>query len=130
MKTILLVDDDPDVLEVIGETLSTFGYKVIPSPDAETALFIIKNRADIDLVITDLRMPGMDGIELYAKLRKELPSVPVIILTAYGSVETYLQSLSQGVFEYLNKPFQLEELNHVVKSVLQRAAAVNVLHIS
>jgi DNA-binding NtrC family response regulator len=130
MKTILIVDDELHVLEIIGETLSSFGYKVIPRPDAESALSVIREGTDIDLVITDLRMPGMNGVEFLAVLKKTLPAVPVIMLTGYGTVETYLQALSLGVFEYLNKPIQAKELRHIVRSAFKRSAADNALPVS
>jgi DNA-binding response OmpR family regulator len=123
MKTILLVDDEVHMLDLVGELLHTFGYKVIPQPDAESALSVIRQGTGIDLVITDYRMPGMNGVEFLKIVRTTLPSVPIIMLTAYSSVEIYLITLSLGAFEYLNKPFTEKELNHVVKSALQRPAA-------
>ncbi len=130
MKTILLVDDELHALEIVGETLTTFGHKVIPRPDAESALSVIRDGTGIDLVITEYRMPGMNGVEFLTILRKALPSVPVIILTGHGSVEIYLKSLSLDVFEYLNKPFKEKELYHIVRSALQRSAANNALPVS
>jgi two-component system C4-dicarboxylate transport response regulator DctD len=130
MKTILLVDDELHALEIVGEILTTFGYKVIPRLDAESALSVIWDGTCIDLVITEYRMPGMNGVEFLTILRKVLPSVPVIIFTGHGSVEIYLKSLSLGVFEYLNKPFKEKELDHIVRSALQRSAAENALPVS
>jgi DNA-binding NtrC family response regulator len=125
MKTILLVDDEPDILTAVGEILAALGHKVIPQPDAESALSVIRQGTTVDLVITDLRMPGMSGIEFVTMLRKALPSVPVIMFTAYGDVETYLKSLSLGVFEYINKPVGKNELVRIVKAALTRLEANN-----
>jgi DNA-binding NtrC family response regulator len=72
-------------------------------------------------------MPGMSGIEFLTILRKALPSVPVIMFTAYGDVETYLKSLSLGVFEYINKPVKKNELGRIVKAALDRSEADNSL---
>ncbi len=130
MKTILLVDDELRVLEIMVEILKSYGYKVIQKSDAESALSVIREGTGIDLVITDYQMPGMNGIEFLTMLRKTLPSVPVIMLTGYGSVETYLKSLSLGVFEYLNKPFKEEELYHIVRLALQKSAADDALPVS
>jgi two-component system NtrC family response regulator len=127
MQTILLVDNELNMLEIGKETLNMFGYKVIPRPDAESALSVIRDGTDIDLVITDYRMPGMNGVEFLAILRTVLPSVPVIMLTGYSSVEIYLQSISLGAFEYLNKPFKKKELYHTVRSALQRPTDDNAL---
>jgi DNA-binding NtrC family response regulator len=123
MKTILLVDDEPELTSILAETLERAGYTVIPRPDAESALTVLLNRTSVDLVITDLQLPGMSGFELTEVLRKALPSVPVIMLTAYGSVESYIESRSMGVFEYINKPVQAKELRRIVKTALAESSA-------
>lgn len=130
MKTILLVDNEPHMLEIVGGTLNTFGYKVIPKPDAESALSVIREGTDIDLVITDYQMPEINGVEFLMTLRKALPSVPVIMLTGYSSVEIYLKSLSLGAFDFLHKPFKEEELYQVVRLALQQSAVNNALLVS
>jgi len=122
MKTILLVDDDHDVLSCLEDSLSALGYNVIAKPDAESAMAVIREGANVDLVVTDYSMPGMDGHEFFIVLKRALPSVPVIILTGYGSVETYLKSLSLGVCEFVCKPIEAKELDRIVKAALDRAA--------
>ncbi|HAM49704.1 MAG TPA: response regulator [Nitrospiraceae bacterium] len=121
MKTILLVDDDRDILSYLQDALAAFGYDVIPQSDAEAALAIIREGAKIDLVVTDYRMPGMDGLEFFTALKRVLPSVPVIILTGHGSVETYLKSLSLGLYDYVSKPIEAKELDRIVKAALSRS---------
>jgi len=123
MKTILLVDDEPEILSVLDELLSSFGYKVIAKLDAESALPVIKDGTTVDLVITDLKMPGMSGQEFVVALKQIVPAMPVIMLTAYGSVQSYIQSRSDGVFEYINKPIQSKELRRIVKAALYWAEA-------
>jgi DNA-binding NtrC family response regulator len=121
MKTILLVDDELEILKSLGEILTRFGYQVIAKQAAQEALASMKDGANIDLVITDYRMPGMDGLEFLNALRQMDPSVPVIMLTAYGAVESYLKSLSLGVFEYVNKPIKAKDLGRIVQAAINSA---------
>ena len=121
MKTILLVDDEPEILQVLKETLSD--YNVIAKTDAESALSVIRGGARVDLVLTDNFMPGMKGSELVTVLKKDAPSVPVIMLTAYSSVESYLQNISGGAFEYINKPVKAGELRRIVQAALDSKEA-------
>ncbi len=120
MKTILLVDNEHYVLDALGQILHNFGYKVISRPDAESALSIIREGNNIDLILTDYRLSGMKGIEFIAALKKILPSTPVIILTGECSVEVYIKALSLGVFECLNKPVSMKDLERVLKSAFDR----------
>ncbi len=118
MKTLLLVDDELENLKCLGELLNRLGYAVIAKPDARSALSVVRSGAAIDLIITDYCMPEMDGLEFLVLLKQSLPAVPVIMLTGYGAVETYLKSLSLGVFEYVNKPVRVKELGRIVKAAL------------
>ncbi len=117
-KTILLVEDDAGNRRILAEILSDLGYKVIDEPDGTSALSAIRQGIDIDLVVTDYRMPDMTGLDLLMTLRKTMPAVPVIMLTAYGSIENYFRSMSLGVFEYINKPIEKREFELIVKTAL------------
>jgi len=122
MKTILLIEDDDDLLKSLAEILRRFGYHVVAMSDAESALAHIRGGAAIDLVVTDDRMPGMHGSEFVTVFRKAKPAVPVIMLTGYGGVESYLRSISNGVFEYINKPVLAIELQRIVQAALAWSA--------
>jgi DNA-binding NtrC family response regulator len=119
MKKILLVDDEPAILTVLELLLNKFGYIVILKSNAESALFLIREGVNVDLVITDYRMPGMNGVEFVRELRRILPSVPVLMLTGDITVEI---EPSLGVFELINKPVAGKELDRIVKAALDRAA--------
>lgn len=121
MGTILLVDDEPAVLSYLEDTLSTFGYNVIPKPDAQSALSVIREGTKVDLVVTDYSMPGMGSDEYFTALKQALPSVPIIILTGYISADIERKLLSIGRFEYVSKPVEARELDRIVKAVLERS---------
>ncbi len=117
-KTILVVDDDPGNRRLYSEILRQLGHEVIERADAPSAMVTVREGARIDLVITDYRMPDMSGLELITALRQVLPSIPVIMITAYASIENYFQSLNQGVFEYINRPFVKQEFERIVQAAL------------
>jgi two-component system, NtrC family, response regulator GlrR len=109
LGNILVVDDDPDLLDLIGMRLSAAGYEVTLAASGEEALRCfgaLRPRA----VITDLRMNGMDGHALFARLHAEAPTVPVIILTAHGTIPDAVAATQRGVFGFLTKPFDSREL--------------------
>jgi CheY-like chemotaxis protein len=119
MKKILLVDDEPAILTVLELLLNKCGFLVALKSNAESALFLIREGVNIDLVITDYRMPGMNGIEFIRELRRLLPSVPVLMLT--GDINLEVEP-SLGVFEIISKPVLGNELDRIVKLALNRAS--------
>ena len=106
---ILLVDDDPDLLQLIALRLSSAGYRVSTAASGEEALGKMAARRP-DVVITDLRMDGMDGLALFERIRSGAPSLPVILLTAHGTVPDAVDATQRGVFAFLTKPFDGHEL--------------------
>ena len=101
---ILLVDDDPDLLNLLSIRLNASGYDVDTASSAESAL----NYLDLErpqLVISDLRMSGMCGMELFEKIYSKYPALPVIILTAHGTIPDAVSTVQSGIFGYLTKPF-------------------------
>ena len=120
MKKILLVNDEPAILTVLELLLNKFGYIVVLKSNAESALFLIREGVNVDLVITDYRMQGMNGVEFVRQLRQILPSVPVLMLTGDITVEIEPRL---GVFERINKPVLGKELDRIVRAALDQADA-------
>ncbi len=106
---VMVVDDDAETLALLGEIVAKEGYQVETAEDAETALRRISEWQP-DLVITDIHMPGMDGLALLAAVREKAPDVLVILLTAYGSLKTAVDAIKAGAFDYLSKPFVVDDI--------------------
>jgi two-component system NtrC family response regulator len=109
MNTILVVDDEPNYLIVLSELLKEEGFEVITAQKGEDGLKIVQD-TDLDLVITDMRMPGMDGLELLKAVKSYNKDLPVIMITAFGEVEKAVVAMKAGAYNYLAKPFNNEEL--------------------
>jgi len=117
---ILLVDDDPDLLKLISLRLVSAGYRVRTADSGETALAALAiSRPGI--VVTDLRMPGIDGMQLFEAIHRQHPSLPVIILTAHGTIPDAVAATQQGVFGFLTKPFDSQDLLAKVAAALKVA---------
>ncbi|MBK9030663.1 MAG: sigma-54-dependent Fis family transcriptional regulator [Myxococcales bacterium] len=122
MSRILVVDDDDGVREFVAETLELAGHAVTQAGDADAAAGELA-RHGFDLVITDLRMPGRDGLSLLTQIKAEQPDVEVIVLTAHGSVETAVEAMRAGAFEFLQKPVgSPAQLRLVAGRALERRA--------
>lgn len=116
------MDDNPELLSCFQEALQHAGYQIITKKDSQAALSFLDEGPGIDLVITDYSMPGMDGLEFMAALRKRSLSVPVIMVTARGNMDTYIKALNLGAYEFLHKPVSIKDLNAIVISALNAPA--------
>jgi DNA-binding NtrC family response regulator len=119
-KTILVADDDPHIQEVLEARLVSAGYEVIPAADGREALKILADTS-VDLVISDIRMPGLTGLELQARLEETAPKLPIIFLTAHGSIQDAVKAIKSGAVDYLTKPFEGLELLDKVSKALARS---------
>ena len=117
---ILLVDDDPDLLKLISLRLASAGYRVRTADSGEAALGALAV-ARPGVVITDLRMPGIDGLQLFEAIHRAHPALPVIILTAHGTIPDAVSATQRGVFGFLTKPFDSQELLQKVAAALRLA---------
>jgi two-component system response regulator AtoC len=116
MSTVLLVDDEPGVLFTLSEVLADRGHRVLTAKSGEAAL---PQLDDADAVLTDLSMPGMDGLELMSQIGSRDPSLPVILLTAHGSERVAVAAMKQGAYDYLAKPFDIDEVALVIERALE-----------
>lgn len=119
---ILVVDDEENARDGLSKILTKEGYKIDVASDGKEAIDSIrKNR--FDLVITDMRMPQMDGFEVLREIRKMDDNIGVIMITAFGEVDSYFEAMNLGAFEYINKPVKVDELKRVIAKVLEERAA-------
>lgn len=117
---LLLVDDDPSLLKLLGMRLSSEGFRVTTAESGHDALRVL-GREQIDLVISDLRMDEMDGMALFAEIQKRQPGMPVIILTAHGSIPDAVAATQQGVFGFLTKPVDRDALYKAIDEALAQS---------
>jgi two-component system, OmpR family, response regulator MprA len=117
---ILIVDDDPPVLRMLVRTLDAEGYETVAAPDGGAALATIE-RSMPDLVVLDVAMPGLDGLQVCRRLREKGVGIPVLLLTARDTVEDRVAGLDAGADDYLVKPFALKELKARLRALLRRA---------
>jgi len=110
---ILVVDDEPNVRKVLGALLEQAGYLTTRAADADEALDLVRAQ-DPDLVISDLKMPGMDGLELLRRLKEGFPEIPVVLLTAHGTVEAAVEAMKEGALDFLTKPFDKSRVLEIV----------------
>jgi DNA-binding NtrC family response regulator len=116
---ILLVDDDIEVLKALKKVLEKDGFEVLPHSTAPSAMrFVNETKSHFDLVITDVSMPGMNGMAFLGAVKAAFPKVPVIIITAFGDWGQYMETIRDGAYEYLNKPLDKAELLAVVRRAL------------
>nr|MCU0583916.1 sigma-54 dependent transcriptional regulator [Syntrophales bacterium] len=119
LRPILVVDDDPYMRTSLTDCLVSCGYPVETAIDGVDALAKFRKGA-YEMVITDIRMPKMGGLELLKNVKGQAPETPVIVITAYGTVNTAVEAMKQGATDFIMKPFSLDDLEVVVKNVFER----------
>src|SRR5262249_6780180 len=120
-RRILVVDDEPDMVENCTRILRRAGYRVLATTDPERALALIESDRP-DLVLTDLKMPGLDGMELMRRAHELDPTLPIIMITAFGSIESAVAAIKAGAFDYLPKNFSVDELTVDVERAFRQRA--------
>ena len=120
---ILIVDDEQVVRDSLGEWFRDEGYEADTADSAKVALEKLA-AAKWDIFLLDIRMPGIDGLELQRKLKEAHPEAVVIIMTAYASVESAVEAMKQGAYDYIIKPFNPEDLEHTIRKAVERKQLV------
>ena len=121
---ILVVDDEKNIRRVLQALLEGEGHAVDDAGDGDEARALLRRSAgDYDLVLTDLRMPGCDGLELLRWTREAHPDTPVVMLTAHGTVDVAVEAMREGAFDFITKPFDDEDLAGIVDRALARREA-------
>jgi len=115
-KKILVVDDEENARLGLTRLLSQEGYQVDSVSNGYEALNYLREKA-VNLIVTDINMPEMNGITFLKELNKSFPKSNVIMITAYGGVESYIEAMNLGAFEYINKPVKIEELKSILKKI-------------
>lgn len=114
---ILVVDDEPEILRTLKRILARKGYDVVTFEDPFKALDHLKTDR-VHLILTDLKMPEMDGVQLLLRIKQHYPAIPVVLITAYATISTAVTAMQQGAFDYLRKPFDIKRIYEVVESAL------------
>jgi nitrogen regulation protein NR(I) len=117
-KQVLIVDDEPNLRKILSAQLSRDGYDVLTAEDGEQGLATLREH-HIDLVITDLKMPKIDGMQLLREALREEPELPIVMITAHGTIDTAVEALKTGAFDYLTKPFDKDEVRQIVAKALK-----------
>ena len=119
MSSILIVDDEKSLRDFLIIMLEEDGYQVVTAPDVEKAIKLIRENV-FDLIFTDIRMGGSNGIDVLDEARSTLPDTPVVMMTAYASAETAVTAMKKGAYDYISKPFKIEDIQLIIKNALDK----------
>ncbi len=115
---ILVIEDDPDGLRSVADALELSGYEVLPCGTGKEGILLFEEH-DVDAVLSDIRLPDLDGVEVMSRIRRMDPSVPVILMTAYGTVAAAVEALKAGAYDYILKPLDLDDIRAKTKRAVE-----------
>jgi two-component system response regulator PilR (NtrC family) len=118
-KKILVVDDEEDVRETLATVLENLNYQALLAADGEEALSVVKNQR-VDVILSDLYMPGMNGIELLKRVKTEKKNIIFLMITAHPTIETAVDAIKKGAYDYLTKPFHIEEVRIKLSRAMEK----------
>jgi signal transduction histidine kinase len=119
--SVLVVDDDADIAQVLCDRLESMGHTIRSASDGEAALTAIRQELPV-LVFLDVQMPKMSGLDALRQIRKEWPELPVIVMTAHGTVARAVEAMKEGATDFITKPFEMDQLKSVIAKALERKA--------
>ena len=118
-RRLLVVDDELLIRDLLYDHFAAKDYQITTAQSAEDAIEILDGNGNFDVVLTDLKMPGMGGLELIEHLKQQIGDIPVIIMTGFPSLDTAIEALRKRVFDYVIKPFNINRLNAVVEAAIE-----------
>jgi DNA-binding NtrC family response regulator len=119
MAKILIAEDDPNTLQGLETIIAREGHEVLTAADGQEAFELMTAHGDVDILLTDLKMPHLSGLELSTKVRDAWPETQIVVMTAFGTVDTAVQAMKEGVYDYLTKPVDIDELLVVLGKALR-----------
>ncbi len=122
MAKIIIAEDDLNTLQGLVTIISREGHEVLSAPDGQEAYALMAEHGDVEVLLTDLKMPGLSGLELSSKVKETFPETQIIVMTAFGTVDTAVQAMKGGVYDYLTKPIDIEELLVILEKALRQRA--------
>ncbi|HRZ87631.1 MAG TPA: response regulator [bacterium] len=122
--TLLVVDDNIEQVNILEKIFTKEGYAVRVASSGFDALKIVESE-DVNIVITDMSMPGMSGLKLLKQIKDKKPGVEVIIITAFGEWGSYAEALKEGAYEFLNKPFKVDDIMNLVRGIENKVRSKN-----
>ena len=118
-KSILIIDDEAGMRDVISRLFADSGYETATAPDGAAGLAAAK-QGEFDLVILDMSLPKMSGLDVLNGIKEHKPDLPVIMVTAYGSTQTAIEAMRLGAYDFITKPFELDELQMLAERALEQ----------
>ena len=122
-ETLLLVDDEIGILRVLGISLADRGYRVLKAQNGEEALRVFGEEKPA-IVLTDIKMPGMDGLEVLSRVHKEFPALPVVIISGHGTIQTAVEATRLGAYDFIEKPLSIDKVLLTISRALEHRRLV------
>jgi len=120
---VMLVDDESDFIETMSKRLQKRGFKVLTATEGKEALELVSKNRNLEVMILDVKMPGMDGIEVLREMKNNYPLIEVIMLTGHATIESAIDGMKIGAFDYLMKPCDIEQLSQKVQEAVEKRRA-------